>query len=170
MAPGGGEEAFAVRRYATGDAPAVADVYFRSVREGALADYSAAQVEAWTPERRAPGWFDRRAGDGRVFLVAVNGADEVVGYADLEADGHIDHMFCRPDVIGHGVGSLLYDTLEQMARSAAIDRLYVEASVAARRLFARKGFVVLHRQDLVVRGVEMHNYVMEKHLTDAPGP
>jgi putative acetyltransferase len=159
-----------VRRYDPGDAVAVADVFFHSVRQGARADYSPAQVEAWAPERRDPSWFDHRAGDGRVFLVAVDRADEVVGYADLEADGHIDHMFCRPDVIGHGVGSLLYDSLEQAARSAAIDRLYVEASVAARRLLAGKGFVVLHRQDLVVRGVAMHNYLMEKHLADTAGP
>jgi putative acetyltransferase len=159
-----------VRRYAAGDGEAVADVFFRSVREGARADYSPAQVEAWAPERRHRSWFDQRAGDGRVVLVAVNDDDEVVGYADLEADGHIDHMFCRPDVIGHRVGSRLYDALEREARSAAIDRLYVEASVAARRLFAHKGFVVLHRQDLVVRGVEMHNYVMEKTIGAAPPP
>jgi len=175
MSSGGGsgqfhKEPFQVRRYAPGDGAAVADVFFRSVREGARADYSPAQVEAWAPERRAPDWFDDRAADGRVFLVAVNRAHEIVGYADLESDGHIDHLFCRPDVIGRGVGSGLYDALEEAARSAAIDRLYVEASVAARRLFAHKGFVVLHRQDLVVRGVEMHNYAMEKRVGAAATP
>jgi len=41
-------------------------------------------------------------------------------------------------------------------------RLYTEASELARRLFARKGFTVLKRQDLVVNGVAMHNYAMEK--------
>jgi putative acetyltransferase len=164
MAAGGATAAVRVRRYAAGDSEAVAEVFFRSVREGARADYSPAQVEAWAPERRPPAWFDGRAGDGRIFLVAVNDADEVVGYADLETNGHIDHMFCRPDVIGHGVGSRLYDALEAAARSAAIDRLYVEASAAARRLLVHKGFVDLGRQDLVVRGVEMHNHVMEKHL------
>lgn len=159
-----------MRRYASGDAGAVADVFFRSVREAALADYSAEQVHAWAPERRDPDWFDRRARDGRVFLVAVNLADEIVGYADLESNGHIDHMFCRPDVVGHGVASRLYDTLERHARSAGINRLFVEASESARRLFAHKGFALLRRQDLVVQGVDIHNYVMEKLIGAAPGP
>jgi putative acetyltransferase len=159
-----------LRAFATGDGVQLADVFFRSVREAALADYSPAQVRAWAPAAPDPAWFEARAVDGRFLVVAVNAVDEIVGYADVEGNGHVDHTYCRPDVVGHGVASRLYDRLEEHARSAGIDRLFVEASESARRLLARKGFTVRRRQDLVVRGVGIHNYVMEKYLRPEPPP
>ena len=42
--------------------------------------------------------------------------------------------------------------------------LFTEASELARRLFERKGFAVVERQDMVIRGVAIHNYRMAKAL------
>ena len=43
--------------------------------------------------------------------------------------------------------------------------LFTEASELARRLFERKGFVVVERRDIVLRdGVPIHNYRMTKVL------
>ncbi|MGH9017723.1 MAG: GNAT family N-acetyltransferase [Acidimicrobiales bacterium] len=116
-----------------------------------------------------PARLAEKAADGRVLLVALDRSGEIVGYGDLESDGHIDHTDCRPDVVGTGVASLLYDHLEAHARAGGTARVYVEASEAARRLFTAKGFAVVRRQDLVVWGVALHNYVMEKHLTPDHG-
>ena len=106
--------------------------------------------------------------DGRLILVAVNEADEPLAYADLEANGHIDHLYCHSEVIGAGVASALYDELELEARARGMDRLFVEASEAALRLFARKGFARVERQDFILRGVAIHNYLMEKSLIARP--
>ena len=48
-----------------------------------------------------------------MVLVAVNERDCVVGYIDLEASGHIDHLFCAPEAVGHGVASQLCDAMEE---------------------------------------------------------
>jgi hypothetical protein len=45
-----------------------------------------------------------------------------------------------------------------------ISTLFTEASELARRLLEHEGFVVLERQDLVVRGMATHNYRMAKTL------
>jgi putative acetyltransferase len=153
-----------IRFYRQGDGPAVAAVMFRSVREAALADYSAEQVEAWLPSEPSAKWFDERARDGRVVLVATDHTGAVVGYGDLEQNGHLDHLYCLPDVIGDGVASKLYDRLEQVAVQWGIAVIFVEASEAARRLFIRKGFVVVERRDFERHGVALHNYAMEKPL------
>jgi putative acetyltransferase len=153
-----------IRPYRPGDQHALADVFLSSVREAGLADYSQDQVRAWAAERPHASHFVDRARDGRLLLVAVDPDDRVVAYADLEDDGHIDHMYCLPAWVGQGVGSALYDAIETEARSRRIRRLFVEASEAGRRLFERKGFRVIRRNELELHGVALHNFDMEKDL------
>ena len=157
--------AISIRRYQPGDGAALARVLFRSVREAALADYSVEQTEVWMPQPPDPAWFDDRAADGRVVLVAEDADLGVVGYTDLEADGHIDHAYCLPEVVGAGVGSTLYEALEAEARGRGWTRLYVEASESARRMYSAKGFAVVRRHDFERGGVAIHNFDMVKLLT-----
>jgi hypothetical protein len=53
--------------------------------------------------------------------------------------------------------------VEAVAREQGIRSLFTEASELA-RLFERKGFSVVERQDMVIRGVAIHNYRMAKDL------
>ncbi len=104
------------------------------------------------------------ASSGRQVLVASDSDGRVVGYADLEADGHIDHLYCAPEAVGAGVATSLCDALEVLAASEGVGRLYVEASEAARRLFEKRAFCVDNRREWELRGVPIHNYVMSKAL------
>jgi len=54
-----------IRVYDPRDAADLADVFFRSVRQVALSDYTAAQVRAWAPEPRTAEWAHTEARDGR---------------------------------------------------------------------------------------------------------
>lgn len=153
-----------IRAYDPRDAADLADVFFRSVRQVALSDYTAAQVRSWAPEPRTAEWAHGEASDGRLVLVAVNADDSPVAYIDLEPNGHIDRVFCAPEAAGQGIASRLYDAVEGAAREQGIRSLFTEASELARRLFERKGFAVVERQDLVIRGVAIHNYRMSKSL------
>ena len=159
-----------IRAYAPRDAADLADVFFRSVRQVALSAYTAAQVKAWAPEPRTAEWAHGEASDGRLVLVAANADDRPVAYIDLEPNGHIDRVFCAPEAAGQGIASRLNDAVQAAAREQGIRSLFTEASELARRLFERKGFAVVERQDLVVRSVAIHNYRMAKALNlTAPG-
>jgi putative acetyltransferase len=153
-----------IRTYERPDADGVADVFYRSVREVALSDYTAEQVAAWVPGRWDAEQEHRRSGDGRLVLVGVDEPGQVVAFIDLEPDGHIDRLFCAPEAAGRGVASRLYDAIEIAARAKGIERLFTEASELALRFFERKGFAVLERQDMILRGVPIHNYRMAKTL------
>ena len=106
----------------------------------------------------------RRSGDGRLVLVAADEPGHVVAFIDMEPDGHIDRLFCAPEVAGRGVASRLHDAIETAARAQGIQRLFTEASELARRFFERKGFTVLERQEMILRGVPIHNCRMAKTL------
>jgi putative acetyltransferase len=153
---------FTIRRYQPGDAAPMARLYFESARQLGPRRYSREQVEAWAPEPSDPAAVHARASDGRLTLVATDARGDVIGYGDLEADGHIDHLYCRPDAASRGVaGAILDGLVAQAASRGAPPRLHVEASELARGLFERKGFVVVTRRDFEVRGVPIHNYAME---------
>lgn len=152
-----------VRPFIPADADALAALFHASVHEVGIRDYSLEQVTAWSPTKPSPERYLRQA-EGRVFFVAEGDDGEPIGYGDFEPNGHIDHLYCRPDVIGTGVGSALYASIEAAARAAGITTLFVEASEAARRLFERRGFRVDTRNDFAVDGVAIHNYRMSKTI------
>jgi putative acetyltransferase len=155
--------AYSLRWYEACDAEKLAGLYRRSVLHYGPAAYSAAQVRAWAATVSADK-IAERSGDGRLVVVAVDTANNILGWGDLEADGHIDFLYTAPEAGGRGVGSTVLGVLEQHARARSMPRLYVEASVLAQPLFTRRGFVLLRRNELSLRGVAIHNYSMEKRL------
>ncbi len=153
-----------VRDFHADYAPALAEIFHRAVHEIARQHYTEEQMHAWSPSVPSPARFIDWGLDGRTFLVALDQTNKPVAFGDLEADGHIDHLFCDPDFAGTGVTARLYHALEERAREQHIALLYVEASEPARRFFLRQGFTTIERRDFEIAGVPIHNYRMEKRL------
>lgn len=152
-----------IRPFVSTDADQLADLYHASIHEVGIKDYSVEQVWAWSPSKPDPEKYLSRAGN-RTLLVALNDGGEPVGYGDLEPNGHIDHLYCRPDAVGMGVGSAILAALESVAKNAGVVALFVEASEGARHLFERRGFDLELRNDFTIRGVSIHNYRMSKSI------
>jgi putative acetyltransferase len=146
------------------DAAEIAALFHASVRQVAARHYSDDQVRAWSPTAPDPARFVTRLTDGRTFIVATVRGGAILAYGDLERNGHIDHLYARPDVAGKGVAQLVYDRLEQAAHQSGIARLFVEASEPASRFFAKRGFRIVERNDFELAGVPIHNFRMEKLL------
>ena len=89
-----------IRDYEQVDAPAIARLFYETIRSVNRADYSEEQVEAWAPAIPDAGeWHERMA--GRRTLVAAEGG-EVVGFCELEEDGHLDMFYVRKEAVGRG--------------------------------------------------------------------
>lgn len=157
-----------IRNYDAEDAIHLARLYRRSVMALGPRDYSSRQVEAWASLGPEPERIHQLSTDGRTRLVAVDEVDRPIAFADLERDGHIDLLYCSPDMAGKGIVSVLYDELERIARARGVNRLYSEASEAARRFFLKKGFTVTAMRQFEISGVDIHNYAMEKILAHDP--
>ncbi|WP_294124084.1 GNAT family N-acetyltransferase [Sphingomonas sp.] len=157
-----------IRPFQLGDEARLAALFHAAIHQVAAQYYSQDQVNAWAPQLPDPARFLARGTDGRTLFVAVDDADEPLAYGDVETDGHIDHLFCLPDVAGAGVTTKLYNALEGVARKHGISMLFTEASEPAKRFFAKQGFEVIERRDFEVNGVPIHNYRMEKRLSPVP--
>lgn len=153
-----------LRHYRPDDAPALAEIFHRSVTELGPRHYTAEQVAVWAAD--APDAEDmlRRGADGRTMIVATDDAGRPVAFIDLEADGHIDLLFALSEVAGTGIAGVLLDAVEVIAKTEGMMRLYVEASEGAKGLFTRHGFALRERNDFAMSGVSIHNFRMEKSL------
>jgi putative acetyltransferase len=157
MAPG-----IRIRDYEEADAPGICRLFYETVREVNLGDYSPEQVRAWAPEVPDPAvWHARMSGRHTLVAEEVSG---VVGFAELEEDGHLDMLFCRKDAIGRGVGSRLCAAAEERTLDLGLGRIFTEASITARPFFERRGFHVSQRNRVVRHGVGLTNFSMEKAL------
>ena len=149
-----------LRRYVTEDLDAVIEVFQRAIREVAARDYDPEQVAAWSKvDKRA--WRSWRL--TRPTWVAVLG-EKIVGFSDLEADGHLDMMFVHPEHQGAGVASLLLAQVETAAREQEIRKIFTEASITARPFFENRGFELEAEQQVTKRGETFVNYRMFKTL------
>ena len=152
----------AIRPYRPEDAPAIALLFHDAVHGLGSRRYSPEQVAAWSPASADPARWDRQFADGRIVLVSVDEVGEILAFATLEPDGHLDHLYASPDAAGTGVASRLLDRVIGTADAAGIGRLFTEASDLARGLFERKGFHVMQRREFEIRGVLIHNWAMER--------
>jgi putative acetyltransferase len=149
-----------IRAYRHDDLDAVIAIFLGAIRQIAARDYNQAQIDAWAQADR-DAWTVRRF-DRPTWVAIIS--ETIVGFADLEADGHLDMMFVDPAHQRMGVASALYETIETHARMQGLHEISTEASITARPFFERRGFSVLSAQLVEKRGQILKNFTMKKIL------
>ena len=127
--------------------------------------YSCDQIAVWAARHDNAPRYCLRASRGDIILVAVDARSHPCGYALLERNGHLDHLYIAPDHTRSGLADRLLAEAELQARRLVCQRLFTEASDLARPAFERAGYSVTHRRDFAIDGVAIHNWAMEKALT-----
>ncbi|HEV7280262.1 MAG TPA: GNAT family N-acetyltransferase [Pirellulaceae bacterium] len=155
-------DAILLRRFRQDDLPALIDLFRDTVRRVNVRDYTPEQVRAWAPDEIDPAKW--RSFEGR-FAIVAEAEGRIVGFADLEADGHLDRFFVHAEMQGRGVGRALLQELLREAERLSLPRIFADVSITARPFFERHGFVVLAEQSVEVRGERLTNYRMELALS-----
>jgi putative acetyltransferase len=152
-----------LRPYQPDDAPALLALFRDTIRRVNSRDYSPAQIAAWAcDDIDTVRWFARFAGR---YVPVAEEAGRPVGFAELEADGHIDRVYVSADHQRRGIGRQLLDAVVAEARRLGLTRLFTEASITARPFFEAHGFVVLTPQVVTCRGEEFVNFRMERKIS-----
>jgi putative acetyltransferase len=153
-----------VRRYQPEDAAALVALKGDTIRRINSCDYTAAQVEAWAPDDAAASKWPQRV-SGR-FVVVAEDEGHLVGFGDLEPDGHIDQFFVHADHQRGGVGRALLQALLAEAARNGVARVFSEVSITARPFFQAHGVHVDAEQVVVARGVKFVNFRMSRATAD----
>jgi putative acetyltransferase len=153
-----------IRTYEISDAQELMQLFYDTVHEVNIQDYTPEQVNAWAPANmNIEAWtkgFENR------FVYVVEAQDTIAGFGELEADGHIARFFCHKNFQRQGVGTQILEQIELKAKSLGLRRLFTEASLTARPFFKSKGFVVLCQEEVERRGQRLPRFQMEKALSN----
>ena len=152
-----------IRPFRPGEELQLRALFHDSVRRLGAGHYSEEQLQAWAPPD-----FDVQAWSERIRcnqpFVIEDESQHLLGYADLQEDGHIDHFFVAADAARRGVGTALLVFLERRARQLGIGRLSADVSLCAEPFFYQNSFEVIERCQPVVRGIALANARMVKDL------
>lgn len=154
-----------IRRYKHGEEGHLWEIFFNTVHKINIRDYSQFQVFAWAPPDLDKELWKNKIENINPYVV-VNG-ENIIGYADLQDNGLIDHFFCDYRWQRKGVGSLLMEKIQEEAVNRSLKSLYSEVSITARPFYAAHGFEVIKNQIVEIRGAKLINYRMEKRLANA---
>ncbi|MCA0918921.1 GNAT family N-acetyltransferase [Pseudooceanicola nanhaiensis] len=144
------------------DAAEAAALFFRAVREGTQAHYTAQQRAAWAPAPPDPAaWREKFTAQ---FGVTAREGGSLAGFITMDGAGYLDLAFVAPEWMGRGVAVRLYAALEEEARRRGLGHLTSEASHLARPFLLRQGWQVITAQQVERRGVTLENFRMEKRL------
>jgi len=152
-----------IRAFRTGDEPQLERVFYSAVHHLAAKNYSPEQLDAWAPANPDMERWIERMRMLKPFVAEEEGL--ILGYADLQSDGQIDHFYVSGMHARQGVGSLLMDAVHKRAQKLGLERLYADVSHAARPFFQHFGFQTVEERRVVVAEVSMSNTRMKKWLT-----
>jgi Ser/Thr protein kinase RdoA (MazF antagonist)/GNAT superfamily N-acetyltransferase len=151
-----------VRRYQDGDAKHIASIYYNTVHTVNAKHYTKEQLNAWAPYHDNHAAWQEKCAKLNPFVAVIN--ETIVGFAELEPNGHIDCFYVHHKFQGAGIGMALMHEIEMEARKKSYPRMDAEVSITAKPFFVSQGFQVIKQQTVQIRGVELTNFMMEKCL------
>jgi GNAT superfamily N-acetyltransferase len=152
-----------IRRYKPGEEEELWKLYYDTTHNILGKTYTKEQIERWAPHNQDMVEWKKRLKNKKPFVIVD--AHTIIGFAELEPDGHIDYFYVHHEWQGKGVGSILYNAIEEEAINQKVSHLYAEVSVPAKAFFLKQGFKVLEEMNNKICGAPAPNFKMEKKLT-----
>ncbi|MEH1804027.1 GNAT family N-acetyltransferase [Nostoc sp.] len=148
-----------IRIYEIADTKEIMKLFYDTIHEVNIRDYTEEQVAAWAPANMDIEVWIKNLGSKFTYVAEE---DKIIGFGELEANGHIDRFYCHKDFQRKGVGKKILEQIELKAKSLGVEKLFTEASITAKPFFESQGFIVIKKQEVERRGQKLINFVMEK--------
>ncbi|MET3035573.1 GNAT family N-acetyltransferase [Chryseobacterium sp. NRRL B-14859] len=151
-----------IRKGTHGDLQEMQQLFTDTVITVCKKDYNNAQLEAWKSGAENKERWEKVIQD-QFVLVALS-HHRIVGFCTLEKGNYIDFLFVHKEYQHQGIAQKLYKQIEEEALRQKQPRLTAEVSKTAKSFFEKAGFHVVTEQTVIVKGVGLINYTMEKKL------
>jgi putative acetyltransferase len=156
------ERKITIRLALPGDTDQICRLYYDTVRNVNVKDYTPEQIEVWSNGGlNADNWI-RKINEQYFILAEISG--ELAGISSIAPDGYLDYMYVHKDFQRCGVARALLGEIERKALEQKNAEIYSHVSKTAKGFFEKMGYT--HKEDLrdMYKGVLFVNALMVKKL------
>ena len=157
MLIGGGK--MIIREYQSADCGEIVELFYNTVHTVNAQDYRKEQLDVWASKNIDIAKWDQSLMAHYAFVALEDGI--IVGFGDIDTSGYLDRLYVHKDYQGRGIATDICDKLEAIVREK---KIVVHASITAKGFFAKRGYVVIKKQEVERDGIRLINYVMEKEV------
>ena len=154
-----------IRRFKPGEERELWKLFHETVRHIDTSHYTPQQLLAWSPDHVDFGKWSARIKNSSPFVVETG--KQLIGYADVQSNGYIDHFYVHHLWQRRRVGTLLMHIILEVAKQDAINHLHADVSIVARPFFESWGFAVEKEQYVRIQQEVLKNYRMAKQLDNS---
>lgn len=134
-------------------------LFYRAVHAIDCRDYNHDQRHAWAPDCFDQSLWQRWRTSTRPFI-ACNG-NTIIGYADIQKQGLIDHFFVAPDWQNKGIGQQLMTKL--LSQPLTVNcHPHANVSLIAKPFFEKNKFEVICQQSIKINDQLLTNFKMQR--------
>jgi putative acetyltransferase len=155
-----------LRPYLPADAEALAVIYGESIDDLTANDYSEEQRAAWMSPILDQDMWMKQLSDGVTLVGLLDG--EPIGFAQLTGKDRLSMLYVHPTGLSEGVGRMLVDALEKLAKARGATVLHVDSSETALGFFEHLGFTAKQRTLVSLDEQWLSRIAMTKQLGVPP--
>lgn len=146
-----------IRPYEEDDLPYLIQLFYDTVHRVNAKDYTKEQLDAWADGHVNESIWNEHLLQNNTLVYVRNG--EIIGFADMEVGGYLDHLFVHKNHQHEGIATKLCDQLEKQSDAKLFS---THASITAKPFFQNRGYYVVKKQQVERKGVLLTNYIMQK--------
>lgn len=146
-----------LRKYCPEDCAEMAQLFYDTVHTVNALDYSQAELDAWATGSVDLEAWDRRYQSSNTLIAEEDGV--IVGFGNMEENGYLDMLYVHREHQREGIASAICGVLEESCPAGMVT---THASVTAKPFFEGRGYRVIARQQVELRGQKLNNFIMEK--------
>lgn len=150
-----------IRQASFNDISAIKKLFRETITHINSKDYTPEQISAWIKRGEDDDMWRSRI-ITQYFIVVVS-ESELLGFASITHDGHIDFMFVHHLHQHKGIAAFLFEPLENFSNYCSLSTITVDSSITAKSFFQKMGFYVQKEQSVDI-GEILINYRMIRHL------
>lgn len=149
-----------LRKFKKEDTKKVCYLIRRNMKE-ILPNFYPKDVVDFLYNHETPKKFLKR-GKNRIYIVAVKGK-RIIGIAGLE-ENDVKSFFVNPSFHKKGIGKLLINEIEKIAKSRNLKKLIVNSSFNAQGFYEKCGFKKVRKFSNKIETIVLEGIFMEKNF------
>lgn len=155
-------EFISIREATTNDLDSIVQLFKETVETINAKDYSPEQVKVWSNGASKKDRWAKKINEQH-FLVATIEI-ELAGFGSITSKGYLDFLYISNKHQRKGIAQQLCNALELFATRNNIETITSDVSITAKPFFEKHGFETVTKQLVVIDGVSLVNYKMQKSL------